>query len=679
MSNFDPPPYIGKLISAINDGAKSAQLGAVAFVFIGLFLLATSFSATDEDLLIGKSISISQLGGVTVPVVLSFGFMPAIFLALHLYTLIRFDLLMQNLRHFEAELRAHVPLQRDRDRCLQLLANTEFIQAAVQPEASFVFRWTYRFMLAVFPVAVLLLVQLGSLRLQSDVVNIVHHITILLDILLLIWFFRRQRPSEDSVLRWLFKRGRFVLPALVLGFNFAWCRVPSAEATTVGAGKWEALKGEVREKRREEGGEPSADIRGRLAIASLRQPVDLLLCPHVGLGCRYLSVPGRTLVGKVWDNGAFVQLRAGEELDGKRRAAFDPLVLQNKRLRFANLSGSQFFNVDLSGADLRGATLDGAFMQQAQLAGAQLQGARLDRAQLQGARLVRAELQRASLNRAKLQGAWLNRAQMQGASLDGAELQGASLDGAELQGAMLDRAQLQGASLEGAQLQGASLAGAQLQGASLDRAQLQGASLVGAQLQGASLERAELQGAWLERAQLQGALIAGAPIWRLWAPNAALDDARLRDLDFNDASPCPDWVPSGEVCPNPRSWAGWIEEWTKSIPIGEWRDAARQRLAILTANNQPAGAETAQSIWQNHHTPQPEAVAQRLGELACGPDHAPHIARGILFQIGREELRNLGTQRQTLAARMLSADCPGAKDLAERQLSRLRDIAEGHR
>jgi hypothetical protein len=297
MSAFDPPAYIGKLISAINDGAKSAQLGAVAFVFIGLFLLATSFSATDEDLLIGKSISISQLGGVTVPVVLSFGFMPAIFLALHLYTLIRFDLLMQNLRHFEAELRAHVPLQRDRDRCLQLLANTEFIQAAVQPEASFVFRWTYRFMLAVFPVAVLLLVQLGSLRLQSDVVNIVHHITILLDILLLIWFFRRQRPSEDSVLLWLLRHGRYVLPAAVLGFNFAWWQVPSAEETTVGVVAQNSSVGDP-----------------------LRHPVDLLLCPHVGLGCRYLSVPGRTLVGKVWDNGTFVQSRAGEALDEKRRA-----------------------------------------------------------------------------------------------------------------------------------------------------------------------------------------------------------------------------------------------------------------------------------------------------------------------------------------------------------------------
>ncbi|MCA3340775.1 MAG: pentapeptide repeat-containing protein, partial [Roseomonas sp.] len=445
MSNFDPPPYIGKLISAINDGAKSAQLGAVAFVFIGLFLLATSFSATDEDLLIGKSISISQLGGVTVPVVLSFGFMPAIFLALHLYTLIRFDLLMQNLRHFEAELRAHVPLQRDRDRCLQLLANTEFIQAVVQPEASFVFRWTYRFMLAVFPVAVLLLVQLGSLRLQSDVVNIVHHITILLDILLLIWFFRRQRPSGDSVMRWLFKRGRFVLPVLVLGFNFAWCRVPSAEATTVGAGK-----------------------QAESFSEAFQQPVDLLLCPHVGLGCRYLSVPGRTLVGKVWDNGAFVQLRAGEELDGKRRAAFDPLVLQNKRLRFADLSRTKFFNVDLTGADLRRATLDGAFMQQAQLDGAQLQGASLQGTQLQDAWLERAQLQDAWLELAQLQGASLQFAQLQGASLDWAELQGARLREAQLQGASLDRAQLQGASLDWAQLQGASLQFAQLQGASLD-------------------------------------------------------------------------------------------------------------------------------------------------------------------------------------------------------------------
>jgi uncharacterized protein YjbI with pentapeptide repeats len=658
MSAFDPPPYIGKLISAINDGAKSAQLGAVAFVFIGLFLLATSFSATDEDLLIGKSISISQLGGVTVPVVLSFGFMPAIFVALHLYALIRFDLLMQNLRHFEAELRAHVPRQRDRDRCLQLLANTEFIQAQLQPEASFVFRWTYRFMLAVFPVAVLLLVQLGSLRLQSDVVNIVHHITILLDILLLIWFFRRQRPSEDSVLLWLFKRGRFVLPALVLGFNFAWCRVPSAEATTVGAGKWEELKWELFGLRPDRS-DLNSKQRVDLAIASLRQPVDLLLCAHVKVGCRYLAVPARTLVGKVWDSGRFVELRAGEPLDAKRDAAFEPLALRERRLRFADLRGSQLFSVDLSGAELQGALLGYVQAQSALLYKAQLQGAWLEGAKLQGATLREAQLQGASLDEAQLQGAWLLRAQLQGASLDGAQLQGASLDGAELQGASLERAQLQGASLVQAQLQGAGLDFAQLQGASLDLAQL--------------------QGALLDRAQLQGALIAGAQIWRLRAPIARLDDAQLRDLEFSDARPCPDEVRPGEACRNPRSWAGWIEEWTKSIPDERRRDAAQQRLAVLTANNPPEGAETARDNWDRHPAPQPEAVAQRLGDLACGTDHAPLIARGIWRQIWNEEPRNLGTQRQILAARMLNADCPGAKDLTEILRSRLRDIAAGRR
>lgn len=722
MSAFDPPPYISKLIGAINDGAKSAQLGALVFVFIGLFLLATSFSATDEDLLIGTSISISQLGGVAVPVVLSFGFMPAIFLALHLYTLIRFDLLMQNLRHFEAELRAHVPLQRDRDRCLQLLANTEFIQAAVQPEASFVFRWTYRFMLAVFPVAVLLLVQLGSLRLQSHVVNIVHHITILLDILLLIWFFHRQRPLGDSVMRWLFKRGRFVLPALVLGFNFTWCRVPSAQATTVGAGKWEELREAVRQKRWGETGDPDSDIRVRLAIAGLRQPVDLLLCPHVGLGCRYLAVPGRTLVGKVYDSRIFVDVRAGEALDATRRAAFEPLVLRNTRLRFADLSKSQFFDVDLTGADLQGARLNEARMPQAKLDGAQLRGAWLDRAQLQGASLGRAQLQGASLYGAELQGAQLIEAQMQGASLYAARLQRASLAGAELQGAWLERTQLQGASLHGAQLQGALLVNTQLQGAilveaqlqgaqligrggvqlqgaslfqaqlqgallfhtqlqgaSLDEAQLQGASLLGAQLQGASFRGAQLQGALLSRAQLQGALIADAQIWRLRAPGAALDDAQLRDLGFSDAPPCPDRVRPGAACPNPRSWAVWIEEWIKSIPAGERRDAARRSLAVLTADKAPAGAETEEGAWNTHPTPLPEAVAKRLGDLACRPDHAPRIARMILEQIRYGEIRDLGDHVETIATRMLGDDCPGANGLEAFERATLTNIAAGRR
>ena len=537
MSHFDPPPYISKLIGAINDGAKSAQLGAVAFVFIGLFLLATSFSATDEDLLIGKSISISQLGGVAVPVALSFGFMPAIFVALHLYTLIRFDLLMQNLRHFQAELRATVPLEKDRQSCLQLLANTEFIQAQLKPEASLVFRWTYRFMLAVFPVGVLLLVQLSSLRLQDDVVNIIHHLAIALDLLLLVWFFWRQKASSDSLLRWLVAHGRFVVPVAVLGFDLAWCHVPSVKATTVGPGR-----------------------QAETLVQLLAQPVDLLLCAHVKIGCRYLAVPGRPLVGRVWDSNSFVELRAGEALNAKRRAAFDPLVLQGKRLRFADLSGSQLFAVDLS----------------------------------------RAELQGASLFRAQLQGAWLDRAQLQGASLD--------------------------------------------------------------------------------RARLQGALLAGAQLWRLRAPNAVLDDALLRDLTFAPESPCPEGLNPDGACPTRMSWERWVWAWTDAIPAGAHRERAAERLAVLTAPQPPDDAEVEGGTWHRRPAPAPDAVAKRLGALACGADHAPHIARGIFLQIrDRNDPRELITHRQTLAARMLSDDCAGARGLEADERARLTAIEAGRR
>jgi hypothetical protein len=79
------PKYLTSLIAAVNDGAKLAQTGAIAFTLVGLYLLATAFSTTDEDLLLQHSIPVSQVG-VQVPVVFSFGIAPAVFLFLHVYT-----------------------------------------------------------------------------------------------------------------------------------------------------------------------------------------------------------------------------------------------------------------------------------------------------------------------------------------------------------------------------------------------------------------------------------------------------------------------------------------------------------------------------------------------------------------------------------------------------------------
>jgi len=205
MEAFEPPKYITSLIAAINDGAKSAQLGALAFTAIGLFLLATAFSATDEDLLLNRTLTISQLGAA-VPVVFAFGLAPTVFVAVHFYTLIRYDMLAGNIRQFVTDLSAMVPIEADRNRCRQLLANVEFVNSLAMPKwsrtSSWMFDWTVRALLAVFPVGVLLFVQLQSLRLQNEWVTWTHHICIFADLVLLVWFFARLRGDD----RWHFWR-----------------------------------------------------------------------------------------------------------------------------------------------------------------------------------------------------------------------------------------------------------------------------------------------------------------------------------------------------------------------------------------------------------------------------------------------------------------------------------------
>ena len=104
MEPFEPPKYLEKLIAAVNDGAKSAKIGALAFTAIGIFLLATAFSATDEDLLLNRALTISQLGGTAVPVVFAFGLARAVFVAAHFYTLIRYDMLADSLQRFREDL-----------------------------------------------------------------------------------------------------------------------------------------------------------------------------------------------------------------------------------------------------------------------------------------------------------------------------------------------------------------------------------------------------------------------------------------------------------------------------------------------------------------------------------------------------------------------------------------------
>ena len=219
-----------------------------------------------------------------------------------------------------------------------------------------------------------------------------------------------------------------------------------------------------------------------------------------------------------------------------------PLELNGRSLRYANLASSFLPRVRLTDADLAGANLIQASLQNADLREAQLQGAALLQTQLQGASLNSAQLQGGDLREAQLQDADLREAQLQSAHLQSAQLQGAYLREAQLQAAFLLVAQLQGAYLGEAQLQGAYLSEAQLQGAYLKGARLQGVYLRGARLQGANLEEAQLQGAFLRRAQLQG-----ASLWQ-----AQLQGAFLREAQLHGARSDPDTVSDLNLSENRR-------------------------------------------------------------------------------------------------------------------------------
>jgi len=534
---FEPPKYLASLIAAVNDGAKAAQAGALVFALVGVYLLATAFSANDEDLLRGRTVTISQIGA-TLPVSFSFAIAPFVFVFLHFYTLARYDMLAANVRQFLAELPRTVPVAIDRERCRQLLANVEFILAWVaQPGSRLYSRvwWCLVWVLiAVFPVIVLLLVQVNALRYQSELITRLQQFGVLLDLVALVWFFhrasldrlvRRPRSRMTEVRRWA---KLLWLPVIVMGLNFLYLNVVPAKADAQLV-RYEGQAGE-------EHTQPLLKRMEQYLAAALvdDNPLDVVVCPSLQWGCRFLRVGHRTLVDHVWDEKAIVDLRRASTDLANALAAIEGLVLRDRSLRFAVLDESLLLSADLTGADLRNATLRSARLPGARLQQVQLRGADLTDAQLQGADLGGAQLQGANLSSAPLQGANLYSAQLQGADLVGAQLQGANLLGAQLQGASLGKAQLQGADLLGAQLQGASLNDAQLQFANLALARLQGAQLTNARLQSADLGGAQMQGTDLNAARLGGAIFGRGLVHPLPIPPSAtnLELSDLRWADF---------------------------------------------------------------------------------------------------------------------------------------------------
>jgi uncharacterized protein YjbI with pentapeptide repeats len=434
MDTFEPPKYIASLIAAINDSAKTAQTGAFAFALIGLYLLATAFSATDEDLLLDRTLAIAQLGA-QIPVTVSFAIMPILFVALHVFTLIRYDMLTANLRQFCIDLETMVWVASDRERCRQLLANVEFIQNFTAPPGSALRSRLFGFVawvvIAGFPIIVLLAVQTNALRYQSQTVTTVQRVALLVDLAVLFWFYNRQRRQQTTrntntvsatVRRW---GTCLVLPTVVATINLVWLNIPEPKDITV---NMVVARDELAIAR---------DRGYHLRLDGFPQLRDLVLCPKLNWGCRYLRVDHRMVIGKVWDNKAIVELRAKQPLTDQRRAGFEGVFLRNRSLQFIDLSESRMYGADMIEANLSRATLSRASLAGSNLRAANLRGADLSDADLSGADLAFANLLGADLSRANLTGTVLYGAYLILADLSAAKVSQAQLDNACGTGASL--------------------------------------------------------------------------------------------------------------------------------------------------------------------------------------------------------------------------------------------------
>jgi hypothetical protein len=168
--------------------------------------------------------------GLAVPVIFTFAIAPFVFLALHLFILVRYDMLAANLRFFCIELDSTVKQEEDRERCRQLLANVEFVIAQTAPRGSplhsWIF-WVWFVQVAISPVAVLLVVQARALRYQSTVVIDAERAVFVAELLLLFWFFYRQSNAQIKARVFGFvpliqSAAIFLTAGIASWMNFAW-------------------------------------------------------------------------------------------------------------------------------------------------------------------------------------------------------------------------------------------------------------------------------------------------------------------------------------------------------------------------------------------------------------------------------------------------------------------------
>ena len=634
------------LLDSLNGSAERFQTLWFSFLGLTLYLAIAALTTTHRNLLLGEQQTLPILN-IKVPLLPFYVIAPLLYLVFHFYVLMMLVLLARTAATFEQELLTMLPSDVKQEKYRARVENALFLQILIgmkQERAGFngaVLSLIARITILWAPLATLILIQLQFLPYHSLGITWWHRALVLADMVLIIVIWRNY--SVQNSIEWPFLQfvrdqrlrdglvwvGYLSLLVVVFWLSFL-------------EGRW--------------AGEPWI---GRRDFASTANGVVFGLFPD------RLKLNDETIVGEK-------TLKETMEEIASRRDDFVPTIkLDYRDLQAANLSGT----------DLRRVFLNRAAMQGANLQAGRLDGARLVDARLQGVVLSYANLQGADLTGAKLQGAYLDGAKLQDADLSYAQLQGAILDSAELEGANLSQAQLQAASLGFADLRGASLAGAQLPGAFLLEAWLQGADLQKANLRGVNFVRARLQGADLSAADLYDSRFNATLVFRTNTANTLLlsvsiASVRANQIKLDDA---------GAVQPLAQAdidaWIATATQFAAEKDKVEIKNRFnRLKLDFQTAEQDAADEAKWSELTKQSLAADPDSSRSRerlttlLGDLACGSDGEPYVARGLISNGGTDGAIRLCSRRQQLTAirdRMEEGHktpnkCPGVAGFTDR-------------
>ena len=622
-------PY--SLLAAVNASARSAGVAWLLFLGLMVYILVALASVTHRDLLLGSEVTLPLLQ-VKIGLIRFFLLLPILLVLLHVGLLGKLALLARKTLEFDAALRM-LESTDQRSHPLRLeLDNFFFVQIVAGPERSRVvsaflnsLAWLT---LVIFPLALLLYVQVAFLPFHDGAVTMVHRLAVLADVVLLllmgVFLARSDMTYFGAFWRTAVHNPGSLTFAVIMLLAAAFV---SAVATVPG----------------------DANRDSRLGF--LIGPDGALF----GVFPRNLDVSDADLVG---DKAIAPGARS--------------INLRGRDLRFGRLDRIDLHRADLTGANLDGASLTGADLRHIRLTCeertdlrpsenrqadpcASARGANFAKARLAGAQMSGLDIRGARFEAAQLEGVTLANAQMTGVDFSRADLQRADLSGgATLQGANFEQANLQGADLSGASLQMADFTGAALQGATLSLANLEGAVLRDAALDGAGLQGAKLFGADMRGVRLHFADMSRALVWRTLPPGS--DSALSADMTSMAVSP-----PSEEDMAR-----------MKSVVEGLEAGPAKVRLAGVMAPLSDAGPN---GTWSGS----PEALAwnslarvseagmadgyraritEQLARLICRPRFGDGaVAAGIARRAGAPGFKG---DAAALYDRLKGGDCPAS-------------------